>query len=206
MKIAMFEGYDGTFGAAIAARSRRLSGYGAVSGNDALETLIRDQIAVLQGVQKTLWDAHSKWRSGQFWIGIAIPAARLLQIGKFDYRYAVDSWQSSVDTWWSSRLTDAVRANPYERGADGKTRLQAWTDMAIKLIEWSRRIASEMADDGALRLFSDYGENFKLVLRKAVQAGVDLVLDALGPVKWIVAGGAVLFGLWMLSPLLWRRR
>lgn len=205
MRVAMFEGFDGTFGAAITARNRRLSGFGAVSADVALESLIRDQITIMQGVQKTLWDAYGKWRSGQFWIGVAIPAARLLQIGKFDYKYAVDAWQSSVDTWWSSRLTDSVRANPYERGSDGKARVQAWIDMGESLIEWSKRTANAMEDDDVYRLFSDYGESFRKVVSKAVESGLNLASSALGPMKWYIIGGAAILGLWLLAPVLRRR-
>lgn len=207
MRVAMFEGYreGDAVSTMMRARRHRLSGFGAVSGDTALETLIRDQISIMQGVQKALWDAYGKWRSGQFWIGVAIPVARLLQIGKFDYKYAVDSWQSSVDTWWSPRLTDAVRANPYELGQDGKTRVQAWIDMGEGLIEWSKRTASAMQDDDVYRLFSDYGYSFKRTVSMAVEAGLKIVAPIIGPMKWYLIGGAALLGLWILAPVLRRR-
>jgi hypothetical protein len=180
MRIAMYDGFDGT--------------------DDAVETLIRDQVAILQGVQKGLWDAYAKWRNGQFWIGVAMPAARILQIGKFDWKYAVDSWQSSIDTWWSQRMTDTVRGMPFEKGTDGKTRIQAWINMGSGLIEWAKRIAQDMGDDDVYRLFTDFGDSFKKTVKFAVDAGLDVVKPLLDPIKWIVIGAAAFLVAWKFIP------
>lgn len=182
MRVAMFEG----FGAV-----------GEPTSDPRVEKLIRDQVSILQGVQATLWDAYGQWRNGKFLVSVAIPASILLSIGRYDYRYSVDSWQASVDTWWKTEMTDAVRAAPYERGADGVTRIDAWTKMGKGLIEWAQRIAREMQDDGAFKVFSDFMATFTRVVREAISGGVKLALD-LFP-SWVKWGAVGLGALYLLS-------
>jgi len=178
MRVATFEGYGDL----------------SVTEKAAVDKLIRDQIAILMQVQRTLWDAYGKWKSGQFWIGIAIPAVRLLQIAKYDYKYSVDSWQASVDVWWASRMTDTVRASPYEKGTDGRTRIEAWTKYGSGLVEWAKRISDQMGDDDVGRLFTDFGKALTDVTKTAINYGIKIPLSIIPDwVKWAAGGFGALY-------------
>jgi hypothetical protein len=196
MRVAMFEGFDER-SVAINARRRRLSGYGAFgdAADPRVEEAIRGQIQVMQKVQTTLWEAHNRWATGQFWIGVVIPAARLLQIGKFDWKYAVNSWQSSVDSWWSQSLTDAVRADP--------SKLDAWTKMGLRIIETAENTAREIGDDGVLRLFVDFKNSFVFVVRTAISQGLKLTTSLIP--TWIYYVGAGALAIYLL-PFFMKRK
>lgn len=190
MRIAKFEGYSGasSFVAVVAARRSRqpFGAYGLAATDPAIEETIRNQVAVMQQVQRALWDAYSSWSSGKFWSGVLFPASALLRIGKFDWRYAVDSWQSSVDTWWNETMTNTVRSNP--------DRLADWTRMGQGLIEWAKRIARDMGDDDLGATFSQFLDSFSYVVKTAVAKGVDLSLSLLpGWLPWAAGGALLLF-------------
>jgi len=191
-KLAMIDGYVSPFGS-----------FNESASPAQVEQLIRDQVGIMLNVQKTLWDAHSRWSAGQFWIGVVFPPAIVLQIGKYDWKDAVNSWQGAVDAWWGSKLTDAVRADPNAIGTDGQSRLQAWTSMGQHIIVWAQDIAKNMKDDDVRKLFSDYGDAFIFVLQKFKEGAGSIITSVIPEwVFWVAGAGAALY---LLGPLLRRR-
>jgi hypothetical protein len=158
-------------------RLAMIDGYGAPFGATApdVEATIRSQI--------------------QFLIGVAIPPVLLLQIGKYNWRDAVNGWQQSLDTWWSSDLTNTVRQHP--------DRLQSWVDMGSRLLRQATEIGKSVGDDGLVRLFTDYGKALGTVVHGAVDAAGNVVRQIVPWWVWAVVAGV---GLLYISPFLPRSR
>lgn len=154
---------------------------GDTDASAGTEERIRRQVAVMEDVQSALWSAYSKWKIGHYLTDVAIPAIIILQIGKFDYEYAINAWQESADKWWSTDLTDAVRNDP--------SRMDSWSTMGAGIIEWAQRIATEMKDDTALKTFTDFLSRFKNFAGSAIPD----IGSMLSNVKWIVLGGLGLY-------------
>lgn len=195
MRVAMFEGYGQV--------AAPVLGYGqdGLVTDPAVEQLIQGNVGVLQDVQARLWEAHSSWVTGRLLSGLAWPPGLALRIGAFDYTNAVNAWQSSVDAWWGSNLTDVVRAAPYEVGSDGKTRVQAWIDMGQRLIPWAGDIGTQMGDDTLIRDVKVFGQTFQRIVNDFISAGGKLILGAIPDwLKWGAAGLAAFVLIMKFAP------
>lgn len=161
----------------------------AATDSAGLEELIRSNVQTLQAVQARLWAAHSSWRNGRLLSGILFPPERILQIAKYDWSEAVNAWQESVDTWWSERLTGALREAPDEVGEDGKTRLEAWIAMGQHLIPWAEDIAKNMQDDTLAADVRRFGGSFKTAVGMAVGGAGSVVSAAFTALPWWAKAG-----------------
>lgn len=156
----------------------------AATDSAGLEELIRANVQTLQAVQARLWAAHSSWRNGRLLSGVLFPPERILQIAKYDWSEAVNAWQESVDTWWSERLTGALREAPDEVGEDGKTRLEAWIAMGQHLIPWAEDIAKRMGDDTLANDVRELGRSFRTAVKLWVEGGAELAKAAVFALPW----------------------
>lgn len=174
MRIVMFEG---------------LGNLGAASGSDPrVEEVIRQNVAIMRQVQASIYRALQSWRLQRAISGAALPAITIAKMLTFNVSDAVAAWQSSLDTWWSPRLTDAVRENP--------DRLADWIKMGARIARDAKDLGQEMADDSFTAEIQGFIEDLAFVTGWAAKQGLK-GLDAVIPTswKWIAGGALVLYAL-----------
>src|SRR3990172_8530027 len=161
--------------------------FGSFGATPTVEDTIRAKITAMQGIQALLYKARTSWIAGKLLSGLPIPGALLLGGSPFDWSKVIATWQGGVDTWWNSSTTAMVRSNP-------TSNLQQWVDTGNMLAKYAQQISADMGDDTLGNAVKEYAS--KLV------ADLPNPLDLLGPLKPWLIGGAVLWALSIVAPLL----
>jgi hypothetical protein len=152
--------------------------------------LMQAEIEKMKQAQALLWDAHSSWKKGKYLSLLSLPTA-LISMASYDWGDAVQKWNDGLVTWWGDvagqSVVGLVKDKPYEKGVDGKTRLQSWLDNGEKRMNQALDIAKNMKDDTLATRLGSLAKDFRMVANKAAGAVIDTVAEPLQKASWKLA-------------------
>lgn len=171
----------------------RYDGYADYGAGTDVGAIITEQVQNMQAVQNALFGGLAAWRVGR-WMSYAIPITALPTLVSYNWEDAVTQWNATVNTWWGTSMTSLVAERPYERGQDGKTRIEAWFRMGDGIVAWAERIGKSMNDDSFIAHVREFATAFRDAARDFMSMAVDTVGEPARKAAWNL--------LWIALPLI----